>query len=584
MEELEFQELKENIDVIWEDIIKVHPELIDGTTGEHCVEIRSIIRKPNKKGICDKPGRSFHLWKSDERSKKRFIDWYEQHILNKGACLFISVHNFDSNIEAIRENGKKYKKYSINSFNQKSCRVLVADLDNVSREENNSFDDDMKKLKIPFQSIKTSENGYQKRIYLKEIIHDEYAVAKFTKLLFCKGYKVDTKLINRGQVVRLNGSINNKCFSNNFPNRNKQFYVKSIIEAYEKISIKDLWRKINLLPTLKYDYKIEEIDDCLIEEVGEVKDIKSSEYDENYFKEMYSRVIKPDYIKNLQKPIKRMLVDSKEGYTDAVILFLIPYFKNTLKLSYEEVYKIFEVWAEINNYNQLDKIERIYYTEYKKGLGAYSKELAKKYGSIDFRKSYDTIIKINDNTININPNIFNKDLYIALDKTALKIFMTLLFEYKASSKITWSLSEVIKYNGISKPTAIKALKELVNKEFISRQNYYKGSGKESDYTLMKKYISLKTERRIEFTLSEMDRIISKLKGNEIKVYIYMKYMVLKSIDVVYYGNQKDISKNIGMSQQTVSDILISLCKKRFINIEKIKNKDGTESNSYTLII
>lgn len=588
MENLNFEELKceliEDIEVIWADIARMHPELIDGTSGEHCVEIRSIIRKPNKKDVCDKPGRSFHLWKADEKSKKRFVEWYEKHIFNKGACLFISVHNFDSTIEALRENGKKYKKYSINSFNQKSCRVLVADLDNVSSQENNMFDDDMKKLKIPFESIQTSENGYQKRIYLKEIVNDEYAVAKFTKLLFCKGYKVDIKLINRGQVVRLKGTTNNKCFSNNFPNRSQQFEVTSVIQTDEKISIRDLWRKINLLPTLKYDYKIEEIDDYLIEDVNEDKVIKSNEYDENYFKEMYSRVIKPDYLKSLQKPIKRMLIDAKEGYTDGVILFLIPYFKNTLNLSFEEVYKIFEVWGRINNYTELDKIERIYYTEYKKGFGAYSQELAKKYGSIDFRKDYDTVIKINDNTINVKPNIFEKDIYIELDKTALKVFMAFLFEYKAIGKITWSLSEVIKYNNISKPTAIKCLKNLTENQCIACTENFKTKDKGNEYTLMKTYIAVKTERRVEFTLSEIRDMIKTLKGNEIKLYIYIKYMVLKSVESIYYGNQKDIGERIGMSQQTVSDILKSLNKKRFINIEKITVNNISESNSYTLLV
>lgn len=54
--------------------------------------------------------------------------------------------------------------------------------------------------------------------------------------------------------------------------------------------------------------------------------------------------------------------------------------------------------------------------------------------------------------------------------------------------------------------------------------------------------ALKTERRIEFTLSEMDRLISKLKGNEIKVFIYMKYMFFKSIEGLYYENKEEISK------------------------------------------
>ena len=137
-------------------------------------------------------------------------------------------------------------------------------------------------------------------------------------------------------------------------------------------------------------------------------------------------------------------------------------------------------------------------------IWGYTEELQKNYGSINFAKSYDTIIKINDNTANLKPIIFDNDLYPELDKTALKVFIAFLFEYKASGKITWNLNEVIKYNGIGRNTALKSLKELTNKEFMSCKTYFKGDKKPNDYTLMKTYIAAKTERRIEFTLSELE--------------------------------------------------------------------------------
>ena len=52
-------------------------------------------------------------------------------------------------------------------------------------------------------------------------------------------------------------------------------------------------------------------------------------------------------------------------------MFLIPYFKNTLKWSFEQVKRVMDKWAEINNYAELDKYERIYYAEYRKDLGLY---------------------------------------------------------------------------------------------------------------------------------------------------------------------------------------------------------------------
>lgn len=575
-------ELIEDIEVIWEDIIKMHNELVDGSTGEHCVEIRPIIRKANKKGICDKAGRSFHMWKADDKVKSRFKEWYEKNVLKKGACLFVSVHNFDSNIEAIKENGKKYKKYSINKFNQRGTRVLVADLDGITPEENQIFDEEMKRLKIPFQSLHTSPDGYQKRFYLKEDVADEFAVSKFTKLLYSKGYKVDQKLSNRGQIVRLNGSINNKCFSVNFPERTKQFMVKELISTDNKISVIDLWMKLDSLTTLKYNVKVEKINEELVKDIKNIKTVAAKEYDENTFKENYSRVIPIHYLKDLQRPIKHMLIDAKEGYTDHVIMFLIPYFKNTLNLSFEQTYEIFKVWSELNGYNEIDKVERIYYSEYKYGFGIYTDKLAKKYGSIDFKKKYDMAIKINNDTVNLKPGIFNREIYADLNNTTFKVYIGILFEYKASGKDTWILEDVISYNGISRKTAIKCLKELVDKKFISCIKFFRGEGRANEYIITRNYLALKTEHRVEFTLSELDRMFSKLKGNEIKTFVFMKFMVLRSKGY-YFGNQEDIAKSIGISRNQLSTILKQLEKKRFLNIEKKNISPNIESNGYTLI-
>lgn len=576
--------LHEDVEIIWNDICRLHTELADGTPGEHCVEIRPLMRKSNIKGKHDVAIKNFHLWRADAETKERFIEWINSDIRNQGCCLYISVYCFDSAIKVLKENGSEYRAYTINKHNQLYTRVMVVDLDHVTDIENNQFDRAMEQLGIPYQSIQTSENGFQKRFYLQDQVEDSFALSIFAKLLINKGFKVDPKVINRGQVVRLLGSVNNKVFSPKH-SRCKQFAVKLIKDTDKKIAFKDLLNKINSLPNCtfpKYNLNLMNVKDAVAIKKENFKPI--AYYNEDVFIENYKDIIPKHYLDNIQKPIRFMLTDTDDGYTDAVIMFIIPYFKNTLKLSFEQTKPIMDKWAELSGYTEQDKYERIYYTEYKKGFGLYTTELQERYGSIYFNKNYDTIIKINDSTANLKPAIFDEKIYPELDKTALKVFIGFLFEYKASDKITWEFSEVMNYNNISKPTATKALKELISKEFISCKTYYKGSGKENDYTLLKTYIALKTERRIEFTLSELDRMFSKLKGNEIKVFIYMKYIVLKSSDGVYFGNQWDIAKEIGIERSRVSRILNDLKKKRFLNIDKVKTPDGFESNSYTLII
>ena len=64
----------------------------------------------------------------------------------------------------------------------------------------------------------------------------------------------------------------------------------------------------------------------------------------------------------------------------------------------------------------------------------------------------------------------------------------------------------------------------------------------------------------------------------------MRFIILKCTSGQYYGNQSDIAKAVGMTQQAVSVVLKSLNKKRFINISKVKVNNITESNLYTLLV
>lgn len=576
--------LYEDVEIIWNDICRLHTELADGTPGEHCVEIRPLMRKANIKGKHDVAIKNFHLWRADAETKERFIEWINSDIRNQGCCLYISVYCFDSAIKVLKENGSEYRAYTINKHNQLYTRVMVVDLDHIIDIENNQFDRAMEQLGIPYQSIQTSENGFQKRFYLQDQVEDSFALSIFAKLLINKGFKVDPKVINRGQVVRLLGSVNNKVFSPKH-NRCKQFAVKLIKDTDKKIAFKDLLNKINSLPNCtfpKYNLNLMNVKDAVAIKKENFKPI--AYYNEDVFIENYKDIIPEHYLDNIQKPIRFMLTDTDDGYTDAVIMFIIPYFKNTLKLSFEQTKAIMDKWAELNGYDEQDKYERIYYTEYKKGFGVYSAELQERYGSISFNKNYDTIIKINDNTANLKPAIFDEKIYPELDKTALKVFIGFLFEYKATSKITWSIKEVMDFNNISKPTTIKALKHLLEKDFVSCLEKFKTKNEGNEYTLTRTYIALKTERRLEFTLTQLREMNQALKGNEIKVYIYMRFIILKCTNGEYYGNQYDIAKAIGMTQQAVSIVLKSLNKKRFININKVKINNITESNLYTLLV
>lgn len=574
-------ELVEDVEAMWSDLLRLHPELTDKTPGEHCVEVRAISRKANSKNKHSRATQNFHLWKANNESKERFIQWYHKHAEDKGCCIYYSIHCFDSTIKA-----ECKKAYTINAQNQLFTRVLVADLDHVSEVENRAFDETMDRLNIPFQSVQTSIDGYQKRFYLSNQIDDEYTVAKFTKILINKGFKVDEKLKNRGQIARLVGTINNKCYDPKFKIEG-QFKVRIDRDTNKLITAEELFDKINSLETVKEVYKSQYLKLEKVSTVSRDNFKFSAYYEEDKFIEAYKDIIPECYRELLQRPLKHMLIDSPDSFTDAVVMFIIPYFKNTLKLSLEETKSIMDKWAEINSYEETDKYERIYYTEYTKGLGVYPLELQEKYGSINFAVNYkpivDVIAKINNNTININPKIFEPSIYKELDKSALKVFLCFALEHKTSGKVTWTIKEVMEYCNMSKPTVIKNLKVLTKADFISYTAGVKKQGTEDQYTLTKTFIALKTERRLEFNISEIDRMISKLTGAEIKLFIYMKYMILKFQGQMFYGNQEDIASAIGVKRRAVSTTFESLNKKRFINIDK-KVVGKFESNSYTLLI
>ena len=169
---------------------------------------------------------------------------------------------------------------------------------------------------------------------------------------------------------------------------------------------------------------------------------------------------------------------------------------------------------------------------------------------------------------------------------SIKTFVLLAYENKVYEKNTWTQKDLInhKYLGLSKPTLIRCLDELVNYGFITKNTVYKGKKESYTYSITPEYIK-PFLKNVELSLAASQRIIRELSGNEVKAYLLLKSLyVMNDGDISMY-NIKKLGEMIGLNgskgNNGFTHIIKSLEEKEFIRVIRTGIK---EANMYELLM
>ena len=550
----------------------IYPNLVEDTFQECCIEIRPIKRLKDLEYT-----RSLNIWRLDNKGIEQLLD-FNKKVNGKEFCVYYSSFALNYDIKS-----EGYQIGKVNNENARYTTILPLDFDEQSLTEITKQLDILRSLDIEFITVFTG-NGIQALILLNKKVYDTKIIKKWTTLLISKGFRVDDSIVDCARVLRLPYTFNCKQFDIN----NKKYSHDAIEIATEvwewtekRYDILDIFNKIQTLPSIIPSTKEE------IEELKELETVKKVEFEENSIKDISTNkkkekineifevvksdieVVKDQYkyinIKQIPDAVVNMLYKTPEGLRNDTLLFLVPYLRNTLKLSEKQVIETIKVWGSrcttpyTSDFAE-DEAKRIlnYKSQYK--YGKYTDNMQKAFGPLEIH-----IYKKN-NTVEIYNDIFDNGGIIKISDAAFKIYLHL--ELNKDKKESYTIKEIEELTSIPSVTIRRNIKDLIRYGYIRRKTTYK-KNKESYLYSLSEYRSRATGVTI-FNKATLKLMLMDLTDGEIKLYAYLYRMLNEKLEVT--ASQKYLSSKIGKSQPRISCMTTELGEKDYLNKTTLRYK------------
>ncbi len=573
---LNMEERRKQTEVVIEFLKKVHPSLAAEGFNEGATELRPI-KRGSKVYV-----RSYNCFRFKEKDIK-YLNKFLDTLNGENVCIYWSIFEFDNKKECFDDKGKPMVKGKANTQNALYTQVLAMDFDHINEEEFLQEKQRLLDLGIETFDVFTG-HGFQSLILLRFKNYDLEIQKKFTRLMLSKGFKVDLKIVDAARVLRVPNTFNCKG----------ALKGEDIVQTYiyndtdERYTKESIFEKINSLPTVveineddfftqkgemenenndnKHEILAEKIiekneDEIEAEALKKASKIKISKEELNAKIGSISEVYPTIKLDDIPIQIQKMLVYAPKGTRNSVLLFLIPFFKNSLKYSKAKIKTIIKIWGNRCDYgdgevNIEDEIERIYNYNFGGKIGQYTEELAKIYGYIDFTKI----------TNNKNCVISNKffDMFDILTDGEVRIYITMAL-LRANGAEKYTINDVCSVAKINPKTFQRNIKKLIDKEveLVIKTKTSRTKGEAYIY-----YINPYHTTNKNFTIfdkSSIKLMLLELTDGEIKVFSYLKRLLGDNSNV--WASQRTIAKNLNKSLSGISYITDNLHEKTYIQKE-----------------
>ncbi|OLN33841.1 hypothetical protein [Desulfosporosinus metallidurans] len=556
----------------------VYPFLEDEENwNEGAIELRPLQRSKDAKYL--KSYNAWHIQEKDIDALKKFLGM----VNGKGYCLYFSGFAFDYQKEVLKPDGKKYQKGKINNENSLFTCILSADFDGISAEE---FKESKQRLlDIGIETIDVfTGHGFQSHILLNHQVLDKDIFKKFTELLTSKGFKVDPAIVDSARILRMPYTFNCKALD-----KNSKYYDAKIPEILpttdvgwteKRYHVLEIFQKLQSLPdVIPQTHTMTEIEiksiptaplvvaekkkkELEIKEVGRIK-LQS-------LKDVYTMI---DY-ERLPEAIQKMLAGTQHGIRNQVILFLIPFLRNTLGLNIQTIKQVMSKWAELSGKDVqfiLSEVDRIYALAFKGKYGKYTAELAQAYGYLEFSEFK------RDNKIVI-PNSLLKDFDVIADGSV-RIYLAMKLEEKISGIKEYTKKDIQRIADISERTIERNMKDLVAMGYICKRRTNRRQKEEYIFHISPYFSSVQGFTMLENAV--VKAMLNDLTDGEMKLYSYLCFMVGKESKNCW-ASQKYLSEKIGKSGHSVISKMTDLLSQKGFITKKTFKRDEIMHSVYNL--
>lgn len=572
-----------------------------------CVEIRPL---PRREEYEYRMTQSLNLWDLNEQSIQKLKRFVKKHI-EYGSCLYYSVFAYDYDKEAYLKSGKKARKGRVNNDNALFTQEIVLDFDGIDQVGYEEVVMRMRNLGLDGMWVWTG-HGYQVHILLDERVFEKDALAVFVEAFSGLGFACDVSCRDAARLMRLPATYNYKCLSDDkyvFEEPALTRIVKGSDERYRKNEVlKRIWdeqRKIG------FDEEVSNTDE-VIGKVQEVhNEVAVSDEDMQGFCDVQEKPQKSQKGKkgqrknaiesqpgradsialerkndfqypyvdhyNIPEPINKMLNSTPDGLRNKALGFLIRYLKTYVKLSKKQIEEILTIWAKKAcqpPYDMKEFVEDLSRLYYYNGLN-YDSQLAQQFGFIDF-ENQNILVK---NMIFIPQSFL--EMFHTVEGNAVRVYLGLkMLEHFEKETTIDDLAQILDMTS-------RAIRPIL-KNLIAQKHIYVKKGnrrlKEPNRYFTTKIVDI-SKGYLKLSYNDVKAYVDELALGELKLYLFMSY---KFFNGDCFMSQKNIGKNIGLEQNTVSELVKSLESKDYLRITKVplgESKTGTflYSNIYTML-
>ncbi|KLV14080.1 HTH domain-containing protein [Bacillus anthracis] len=556
------------------------------------IEIKFLIRGEGASYSFYKPTLLFGL-DSEKTLEVLTTAFYETSLFPH--CCYYSLYNFDNTKEVRTEtklNGRKTYEHKpvkkIEYGNTHETWVLPVDIDNITREEYEEYRTYLLGLGIETIGIATG-NGYQMLILLDKPFKMKVLYQQFTTKLHKLIPVIDTSINVPTQVFRSPYTRNCKEFSDQF-----RYYKKYDPQPKEVVvmdwtekrySKKDIFRILD-----------EEIDKKFNkEEVVSTENVASEapkkEIVETTVTVTSSRgeVIKGDKtyqdlyehvnFEELPTNIQTILKGTTEGLRNRCVLYLTPFLNKVLGLTQEQALETLEVFNNLctppkpfaavkSDYYRISED----YGQYKKGK--YDSEMVEVFG----KEELDILIKADYDKIFFDNEVIKK--FNVIPHSAIRIYLAMKLLQVEEEKESFTKEEIADIAEVSEKTVQRNIKELTKFSIVVNVpgNTRKGIKKGYKINQFGQYINGFTK----LNKALVETMLLKLEPFEMVVYIYMMFKVSAMDSTFVFTSQTQMSLDIGLTQQRISEITDVLRDKKYIRKKTVMGKQNRKKSTYTL--
>lgn len=576
------RQLDEQLETILYFLGAVHPTLKNPEGYRPCVEIRPILRGEYDFAL----SRSLLIWDLSDKTKVRLREFLTRHN-GQPSCLFYSVFTFDNNKKVMTKKQTEASPGKITTSSALSTSEIALDFDDIDFSGYVELVDRFEEMGIYAIWVATG-HGFQAHVLLKESIADKSLLQRFVYKFRSKGFNCDPACVDPARVMRLPGTYNNKCFSDDAyaDERMDPPACELVQESAHRYDADFVLEKLDKLPTVSRED--EEFYLSLFAAPRKTKakaekPVQAAEppADEDPEDLVEVRRIEYPYLANYEVPpaVAKMLAHTPRGYRNNVLGFLIRFFKTYYRLGKTPALEILTIWAKeacdpvYPEHEFTSDFKRFYY--HYNGRG-YDTKLAQKFGHIDF----ETLVELRKRDIVI-PHKFFQD-FAELDGKAVRLYLAIKMQEHIEADTTQeSLAELL---GISDRALRPTMQALIKAGHAYQKKGNSRLGVPNTYHTHRGYSP--DEGYITFSYNDIRAYVTELyengsRGNgELKLYLFMRW---KFFAGEIYMSQTNLGRHTGVTRNAISIMAYKLQEKHFLKIRKVRRHRYFESCEYTLL-